>query len=191
MENLPEAVFIDRDGVINEEVKDLDKVEKLKLIQGSAEGIRRLNEHSIKVIIITNQPGIAKGFYSFETLAQIHKKLKTLLKTHNARIDDIFVCPHHPERGFKGEVAELKINCNCRKPKTGLFIAAKKKYDLNLSNCFMIGDRTVDIKAGHDSGCKTILVKTGYRGEDKKHIIRPDYVCKDLLEASKLVLGEK
>ncbi len=114
MENLPEAIFIDRDGVINEEVKDLDKVEKLKLIQGSVEGIRRLNEHSIKVIIITNQPGIAKGFYSFETLAQIHKKLKTLLKTHNARIDDIFVCPHHPERGFKGEVAELKINCNCK-----------------------------------------------------------------------------
>ncbi len=186
-ENLPQAVFIDRDGVINKDMDNLCNIEDLKLIQGSAEGIRLLNNKGIKSIIITNQPVIAKGFCTVEELEQIHKKLFSLIERKGGHIDDLFYCPHHPEKGHRGEIPELKIECDCRKPKIGLFRKAASKYNLDLTKCYMVGDTSIDIEAGKKAGCTTILVMTGHGKKQKSFSIKPDFICSNLLEACKLI----
>jgi histidinol-phosphate phosphatase family protein len=183
---LPEAVFLDRDGVINVD-HDVRLPQDMALIAGAAQGVRRLNGLGIPCFIVTNQPGIAKGFFTVDDLVAVHNRLQQLLKQEGAHVDEIYYCPHHPEKGFKGEVAALKVDCGCRKPKPGMLIAAAEKHGLRLERCVMIGDRTVDIEAGRRAGCATILVRTGSAGKDGKCPAKPDHECDDLVAAAYLI----
>ena len=185
-----EAVFLDRDGVINHQKDDEDIIEwkNFKLIKNSDKAIRLLNEKKIKTIIVTNQPAVAKGLCTEKDIINLNKRIVNFLQKRNTKIDAVYYCPHYPKRGFKNENLKYKIKCTCRKPKIGMLLKAKKKFHLNLKNCFMIGDRTRDIKTGKNAGCKTILVKTGKCGRDGKYKIKPDYVCKDLYHATKLIV---
>jgi D,D-heptose 1,7-bisphosphate phosphatase len=187
--NKQKAIFIDRDGVINKEVNNLSDIEDLEILDGVINAISKINYSEYIAIVVTNQPAIAKGFLTQDELKEIHKKMDTILGKNGAYIDDLFYCPHHPESGFEGEIKEHKIDCECRKPKIGLFLEAAKKYNIDLSKSWMIGDRYVDIKAGKDAGCKTILVETGHCGNDKdKNLeINPSLICKDLNKAVDMI----
>jgi histidinol-phosphate phosphatase family protein len=182
------AVFLDRDGVINKEVEFLRKLEQFELLPKSCEAIKLLNDHGWLVVIITNQPVIARGEATARDIDAIHKKMKNKLKKCGAHIDAIYYCPHHPEQGFPGEMVEYKIDCACRKPKIGLLEEASKEFNIDLKKSFFVGDTTVDVQTGKNAGCKTILVKTGYGGLDKKFPATPVFTCEDLLEAAKLII---
>jgi len=182
------AVFLDRDGVINKEVGHISKPEQFELLPKVGEAIRLLNKNKFKVIVISNQTVIARGEDTIEDIENIHKKMKKEIEKCGAHIDAIYYCPHHPDKGFPGERVEYKINCDCRKPKIGLLKKAVKKFNIYLKNSFFIGDKTVDIQTGKNAGCKTILVKTGYGGNDKKFKVKPDFICEDLLDAVDLIL---
>lgn len=182
------AVFLDRDGVINEEVSLLHKPSQLRLIKGSAEGIKLLKENGFLVIVVTNQPVVARGMCTENDLKKIHERLEELLAKEGAKLDAIYYCPHHPDKGYPGENPKYKIECECRKPKTGLLLQAAKDFAFDVKKCVFVGDRTVDIKTGKNAGCRTILVKTGCGGKDRKFEVKPDYTCKNLLEAAKLII---
>jgi len=190
--NKRKAVFLDRDGVINREVGDLRKVEQFELLEGVAESIRKINKSEYLCIVITNQPGLAKGFYSFNTLAQIHNKMDSLLGRNGAFIDGLYYCPHHPEQGFPGEVPELKIECECRKPKPLLFFNAERDFNIDLAKSYFIGDRYIDVQAGKNAGTKTILVKTGFAGSDRNSSSpQPDHYFDSLSEAVDFIMEGK
>jgi mannose-1-phosphate guanylyltransferase/phosphomannomutase len=182
------AVFLDRDGVINEDVDLVYKTSQLRLIKGSAEGIRMLNQKGFLTIVITNQPVVARNLCTEEEVMQINEKLKRMLARNGARLDGIYYCPHHPDKGYPEENPKYKIECECRKPKIGMIMRASRDFGINPRQCVFVGDRTADIKTGENAGCSTILVKTGKGGADGKYDVRPDYVCKNLLEAAKLIL---
>jgi len=189
--SLPQkAIFLDRDGVINKEVGNLSDIEDFSLIDDATKAIKYINKSNFISIVITNQPGIAKGFISASELSEIHKKLYTLLGQEGAYIDDLYFCPHHPEKGFEGEVTNLKIECNCRKPKSGMFFKAASNHNIDLQKSWMIGDRYVDIKAAHDAGCRTILVNTGYAGRDKDEFVdtEANYIFETLFDAIVFIL---
>jgi len=177
------AVFLDRDGTVNEEVHYLSDSKDLKLLPRVAEAIKMFNDAEYKVIIITNQSAIAKGFLTIEKLNEIHEKLLTLLNKKGAKIDAIYYCPHHPNEG-----------CMCRKPKPGLLLKASKEHNIDLNRSYMVGDKLTDIEAGKRAGCKTILVKTGY---GKEEIIKintdncPDFITDNLYEAAKIIISDR
>ena len=154
------AIFLDRDGVITKEVDLLAHPYQLELIPGAAEAIKKINKSDYLTIIITNQPVIARNLCSFEELQQIHNKLETLLGEERAYIDAIYFCPHHPDKGYPEERKEYKINCNCRKPKPGMFLNAKEDFNIDISQSFMIGDRNIDAEAGYNAGVKQSFVIT-------------------------------
>lgn len=172
------AVFLDRDGVINEEVSYLSNPDHFKFIEGSIEALKLLKELGYLLIVITNQAGIARGYFSENTLETIHNKMFQILNQYNVELDDIFYCPHHPN--FTGP-------CNCRKPNPGMILQAKEKYGINLRESFMVGDTLNDIKTGISAECQTVLVLTGYGVEEKKKIneIVPDFIFNNLLEFAK------
>ena len=182
------AVFLDRDGVINEDVDLVYKTSQLRLIKGSAEAIRMLNQKGFLTIVITNQPVVARNLCTEEEVMQINEKLKRMLARNGARLDGIYYCPHHPDKGYPEENPKYKIECECRKPKIGMIMRASMDFGINPRQCVFVGDRTADIKTGENAGCRTILVKTGKGGADGKYDVRPDYVCKNLLEAAKLII---
>lgn len=153
------AVFLDRDGTINRYVGFLTDIDQFELIEGIAEKIRIINQNGYLAIVITNQPVIARGEVSWNQLYEIHNKMETLLGKKGAYIDDIFVCPHHPDSGYIGERIEYKISCECRKPQPGLLLQAAQKYNIDLTQSYMIGDQKSDVEAGKRVGCKTILIK--------------------------------
>lgn len=152
------AVFLDRDGTINRYVGFLRKPEELELLNGVAEAVRRINQGGYLAIVVTNQPVIARGEVTWEGLDEIHCKLETLLGREGAYLDDIFVCPHHPDKGFPGERPEYKLDCDCRKPKPGLLLRASEKYNIDLSKSWMLGDTPQDVQAGQAAGCRAIYV---------------------------------
>jgi mannose-1-phosphate guanylyltransferase/phosphomannomutase len=182
------ALFIDRDGVINKEIGNLSNIDDFELLPGVAEAIKNINNSDFLAIIITNQPVVAKGFCSLEELHEIHYKLHFLLGSESAYVDKIYFCPHHPEVGFKGEVKSLKVDCNCRKPKIGLIEKAVEEYNIDIGNSYFIGDTTTDLLTGNNAGLKTILVRTGFSGNDKKFNIEPNFEVDSLMEAVNLVL---
>lgn len=151
------AVFLDRDGTINHYVGFLKKIEDFRLTDGAAEAIRRINQNGYLAIIVTNQPVIARGEVTWAELHEIHRKMETLLGWEGAYVDDIFVCPHHPDKGFPGERPEYKLDCDCRKPKPGLLLQAAEQYNIDLSKSWMIGDTSSDMAAGKSAGCRCIL----------------------------------
>lgn len=152
------AVFLDRDGTINQYVGFLKRPEDFQLIDGTAEAIRCINRSGCLAIVVTNQPVIARGDVTWERLDEIHRKMETLLGQEGAYLDDIFICPHHPNSGFPGEVPAYKIQCDCRKPKPGLLFRAAEKYNIDLAQSWMIGDSQSDMEAGKAAGCRTALV---------------------------------
>lgn len=179
-----EAVLIDRDGVINEEVDCLHRVEDLALIEGSAEAVRRLNEASIPAIVVTNQPVVARGLITEDGLAEIHAALEEMLSREGAHLDGIYYCPFHEN----ANLPKYRQESHDRKPNPGMLLRAAAERNLDLRRCVMIGDRTVDILAGQRAGCKTLLVETGAAGTDKKHEVVADYVFPNLLECVKFIV---
>ncbi len=169
--NKQKAVFLDRDGTINKYVGFLRNIDEFELIDGVAEAIRDFHKKGYLVIVITNQPVIARGEVSPEQLDEIHNKMETLLGNEGTYVDDIFCCPHHPDKGFEGERAEYKIECRCRKPKPGLIFDAAEKYNIDLSNSYMIGDRETDVLTGEAAGCRTIKLDEGKRLCDVRGLV--------------------
>ena len=183
LKNKQRAIFIDRDGTMNVSKGFISKAEDLELIPGTLEAVKAINKSGALAIVITNQPVIARGECSFEELHNIHNKLKTLLGEKGAFIDDIFYCPHHTDKGFEGEVPELKFDCECRKPKTGMVMNAVEKYNIDLSQSYMVGDSTMDLETARNAGVKSVLVNTGFAGNDGKYSRKCDIEAKDLLDA--------
>lgn len=156
--NKQKAVFLDRDGTINKYKNFISDTEELELIDGVAEAIKKINQSGYLAIVITNQPVIARGECTIEKLEEIHNKLETLLGKEGAYLDAIYYCPHHPDKGFEGEILEYKIVCNCRKPKPGLIFDASKDFNIDVSNSYMVGDSIHDVNAGKAAGCHTVLI---------------------------------
>lgn len=188
MRNSRSAVFLDRDGCINYEVDHINSPDQLALLPGATEAIRALNESGVLAVVVTNQPVVARGDVSFAELSSIHCRLEKLLGSGRAFLNGIYFCPHHPESGFPGEIAELKTECICRKPEPGLINQACRDLDINLANSWMIGDTTSDVEAGRRAGVRTVLLRTGYAGRDAKFSVRPDYTAYDLAEAVDWIL---
>lgn len=156
------AVFLDRDGTINKYVGFLRKPEEFELLEGVAEAVRRINRSGYLAIVATNQPVIARGEVTWEGLDEIHRKMETLLGQEGAYLDDIFICPHHPDRGFLGEVPEYKVECDCRKPKPGMLLKAAEKYNIDLAESWMLGDTPQDVQAGEAAGCRAVMLGEGH-----------------------------
>lgn len=190
LKNKQRAIFIDRDGTINVSKGFISKADDLELIPGSIEAIKAINKSGALAIVITNQPVIARGECSFEELHNIHNKLKTLLGEKGAFVDDIFYCPHHPDKGFEGEVPELKFDCECRKPKTGMIDEAVKKYNIDLSKSYMVGDSTMDLETARNAGIKSVLVDTGFAGNDGKYDRNCDIEAKNLFDAVEKIIKD-
>ena len=186
------AVFLDRDGVITKEPPYYaHKIDQLELIPKSAEAIRLLNESGFKVIVISNQSGVARGYYQEKDIKIYNRAMKKKLEEKNAYIDAIYYCPHHPEAALE----KYKIDCECRKPKPGMLTQAKKDLNLNLKLSFLVGDKMSDIEAGYRAGCKTILVLTGQGNDELKKSpkmdIKPIYISKDLFTAIQIIKRNK
>lgn len=161
LHNRQKAIFLDRDGTINKYVGFLRNIDDFELIEGVSEAIRKINQSGYLAIVVTNQPVIARGEVSWEELHEIHRKMETLLGKDGAYIDGIYICPHHPDKGFEGERPEYKIDCDCRKPKSGLLLQAANDFNIDLSQSIMIGDSERDVEAGRNAGCfETIMIKT-------------------------------
>ena len=161
LHNQQKAIFLDRDGVINRHVGFLRHIDDLEVIEGVSDAIRQINQSGYLAIIATNQPVIARGEVTWEELHEIHRKMETLLGKDGAYIDGLYICPHHPDKGFEGERPEYKFDCDCRKPKPGLLLKAARDFNIDLSHSIMIGDSESDIQAGRNAGCKeSILIET-------------------------------
>jgi D,D-heptose 1,7-bisphosphate phosphatase len=182
------AVFLDRDGTINEEVGYVNHLSRFRFIPGVLEGLNIINKLGLLSIVITNQGGVAKGFFDEKFLKKLHTRMLSSLKKSGAIIDAIYYCPHHPH----GSVKKYAVTCNCRKPATGLVEKAVKDFNISLKNSYYVGDQRRDIEFGKRLGLITILVKTGYgKGElyFKKFNsrLKPDYVAEDLYDAAKWI----
>ncbi len=177
------GVFLDRDGVINEEVGLLYRVNQLRLLSGVPEAIQECSKYGFKVIVVTNQPVIARGLCTEQYMEEIHEALQGMLNEKGAQLSEIYYCPHHEN----ADLLRYRKACSCRKPNVGMLMRASEKFNLDLQRSFLIGDRTVDILTGKNAGCQTILVKTGYGGSDGKYDVSPDYECADLAEAVHLI----
>lgn len=169
------AVFLDRDGTIARDVHYCRRVEDFEILPTVPKAIRLLNEHGFKVVVITNQSGIARGYFAEEILARIHKKMEDEFAEHNARVDAIYYCPHHPDDG-----------CECRKPKTALFHKAAEDYDIDFQVSCVVGDMQMDIDAGKALGCKTVLVTTGTKPQATNP--HPNYTTSSLLKAAQWII---
>ena len=156
--NKQKAVFLDRAGTINKYVGFLRNIDDFELLPGVAEAIKKINNSGYLAIIVTNQPVIARGEVTYEELNAIHNKMQTLLGREGAYVDAIYYCPHHPHKGYEGEIPELKIECECRKPKPGMLLEAANDFNIDLVQSWMVGDGENDIKAGKAAGCKTVLI---------------------------------
>jgi D-glycero-D-manno-heptose 1,7-bisphosphate phosphatase len=184
---LQTGIFIDRDGTINNEVDFLRTPDQLKLIPRSADAITELNKLNLKVFILTNQSGIARGLLTENDLRGIHNRLLQMLENQDARIDKIYYCPHHPE----GSIEEFRKDCQCRKPKPGMLLTAAKEYNIDLSASYIIGDKMIDMQAGNNCGARTVLVLTGYGKAEledcRKNGVRIDHIAENLYDAVKFI----
>lgn len=158
LHNKQKAIFLDRDGVINKYVGFLRDINEFELIDGVTESIKKINESGYLAIVVTNQPVIARGEVTYEELQEIHNKMETLLGKEGAYLDGIYFCPHHPHKGYEGEIPELKFDCECRKPKPGMLIKAAEDFNIDLTQSWMIGDSESDIEAGKAANCKTAYI---------------------------------
>lgn len=174
------AIFLDRDGTINEYVGFLRNIDDFRLIEGASDAIKMINQSGYLAIVVTNQPVIARGEVTVSQLDEIHNKMETLLGADGAYVDAIYYCPHHPHKGYAGEIPELKIDCDCRKPKAGMLFQAAKDFNIDLSASWMVGDGENDLLCGRNGGCKTAII-----GDDS----RADVCGKDLKNCIQKILG--
>ena len=189
------AVFLDRDGTINEEVGYLDSLDKLKIIPSAYEAIRLINESGMKVVVISNQAGVARGFFTEDFVKITHEYLQTALRQQGATIDNFYYCPHHPTEGIE----PYRKDCNCRKPAPGMLLRAVQDLNIDLTRSYLVGDRFNDMEAGKKIGVRGILVKTGFGqsllqddGPDEATPEnKPDFIAADILEAVKWILKNK
>ena len=185
LRNMQKAVFLDRDGTINKYVGFLRNIDDFELLPGAADAIRKINASGYLAIVVTNQPVIARGEVTEEDLRQIHNKMETLLGQEGAYLDAIYYCPHHPHKGYEGEIPELKIDCACRKPKPGMLLRAAERFNIDLSRSWMIGDSENDVRAGQAAGCKTVLL--GKEPQDFGQTVSAG----NLIKAVKTILRKK
>ena len=176
------CIFLDRDGTVNKYVGFLKNAEQVELEPKAAEAIRLINESEYLAVVITNQPVIARGETTFDELERIHNRLCTLLGKEGAYLDGLYYCPHHPDKGFEGEVAELKFNCECRKPKIGMLKQAEKDFNADLANSWFVGDTTMDVQTGINAGMRTIMLQTG-DPQKGKFAVTPDMKATNLSDA--------
>lgn len=182
------AIFLDRDGTLNEEINRVKHPDEFRLIAGVSGALARLNDSDFRTVVVTNQGVIARGECDEKTLAAIHRRMDSLLGREGAYVDALYYCPHLPDSGFAGERMELKLDCECRKPKTGLIDRAARDLNIDISGSWMIGDSTSDIALARACRMKTILLRTGHAGLDAKFRIQPDFECRDLADAVALIL---
>ncbi|MGV8058434.1 MAG: D-glycero-alpha-D-manno-heptose-1,7-bisphosphate 7-phosphatase [Smithellaceae bacterium] len=181
------AVFLDRDGTINEEVGYLDSPDKLKMIPAAYQAIKLINLNGLKAVVISNQAGVARGFFTEEFVHKINNIIAADLQNHGAFIDKFYYCPHHPEHG-NGKYLQ---DCNCRKPAPGMLLQAAQELNIDLASSYFVGDRFIDMETAKKVGAKGVLVKTGYgedllqeEGPDKATPENtPDFIAADILEA--------
>jgi histidinol-phosphate phosphatase family protein len=182
------AVFLDRDGTLNEEADGLRSIDQLRLIPGVAGAVQDLNRAGFRVVVVTNQPVIAKGFVTEAELRLIHNKLESLLGLEHAYVDRIYYCPHHPDAGFPGERPDLKVACSCRKPHPGMLLQAARDLNIDLKRSWMVGDTTIDMQCAKNAGVRSILVRTGHAGRDGKFNALPDSTFDTLAEAARFIV---
>jgi len=183
------AVFVDRDGTINEEMGYINHLSRFVLLPQSATALRLLKQEGFLVIVISNQSGVARGYFPESLVHEINDYMRSLLETEGARVDAIYYCPHHPS----ASVLTYRMACQCRKPSTGLIQLARDDYDIDMDRSFVIGDRLTDIEMARNAGLRGVLVKTGYGMGEVEHLlphsaVAPDHVATDLLEGVKWIL---
>ncbi|MEQ8222182.1 MAG: D-glycero-beta-D-manno-heptose 1,7-bisphosphate 7-phosphatase [Candidatus Eremiobacterota bacterium] len=175
------AIFLDRDGTINIDKNYVYKIEDWEFLPHALEGLQILSLRGYKLVIITNQSGIGRGYYTCHDMEKLHNHVIALLEDKHIAIAGIYYCPHTPSD-----------NCSCRKPETELLKKAATDLNINITESYFIGDKTCDIKMGIDGGCKTIMVKTGKGGKDGEYDVLPDFTVSDLYEAATLIIrGEE
>ena len=190
LERPQRCVFLDRDGTLNRYKGLIDRPEQLELEEHAAEAVGLLNTSGYLAMVVTNQPVVARGMCSMDEVRELHYKLGMLLGEKGAYLDDIVFCPHHPDKGYPEENPVYKIDCQCRKPKTGMIDELAKKYNIDINQSWLIGDTTRDIECGRRAGLRTVLVKTGEAGKDGKYEAKPDLVAEDILLAVRMILEE-
>lgn len=185
------AVFLDRDGTLTEEAGYINHPSRLKLVRGASDAVRMCNEAGLLAIVVTNQAGVARGYFTEDLLKVVHERFRSMLAKKGAHLDAIYYCPHHPTVG----PAPYRTECNCRKPKPGMIEAACRELPVDLTRSYMVGDRIGDSVFGHRLGLRTVMVMTGYgrgeyeyqRGEWKD---TPDHFAENVLEAVKWIIQD-
>jgi D-glycero-D-manno-heptose 1,7-bisphosphate phosphatase len=186
------AVFLDRDGTINEEVGYVNHLERFVLLPRVGEAIRLLNDHGLKTVVVTNQSGVARGYFPESLVHLIHERMQAILSVEGAHLDGIYYCPHHPDAGDP----PYRQRCRCRKPETGLVEEASKALDLDCPKSYMVGDRGKDLEFARRIGAKGVLVLTGYGKGEWEYCrdqwrVKPDHVARDLYDAVEWILQEE
>jgi D-glycero-D-manno-heptose 1,7-bisphosphate phosphatase len=180
------AVFLDRDGTINVEKEYLHRPEDLELIDDVAQAISQLNRAGFLVIVVTNQSGVARGYFSVDDVNRLHQVMQQRLADQGAHIDAYYLCPHHPDKGLDA----YRFDCECRKGKPGMLLQAAVEWDIDLSDSFMVGDKESDLLAGIAAGCRPFLVATGYGEEYRPFALAHNIdVCQDLSEVVKNIIA--
>ncbi len=181
------AIFLDRDGTIIHQVELLSRTDQIRLIPGAAEAIQLFNKLRFLVIVVTNQPVVARGIVTENEVVHIHDVLVKRLSKKDARIDAFYFCPHHANANLK----KYRVVCTCRKPEPGMILEAAKEHSIDLKKSFLIGDSTQDVLAGNRAKVKMILVKTGHGGGDSwQHNGKPDFIAKNILTAATIIKRE-
>ncbi|WP_298432403.1 D-glycero-beta-D-manno-heptose 1,7-bisphosphate 7-phosphatase [Geobacter sp.] len=181
------AVFLDRDGTINVEKSYLHRAAEFEFIPGAPEAIRLLREAGFLVIVVTNQSGVARGYYDEEAVHRLHRFVDRELAKAGTGIDAYYLCPHHPRHG----VGPYRVECACRKPLPGMILAAAAVHGIDLGRSWLVGDKASDVEAGTAAGCRSIIVRTGYGSDEAPLVPRQVPVCDDLLAAARLILAEE
>jgi len=186
------AVFLDRDGTINEEMGYINHVDRFQLLPRTAKAIRLINDSGLKAVVVTNQSGVARGMFPESLVGEVHRKMENLLRADGAHVDGIYYCPHHPDFG----PPEYRKRCQCRKPATGMIERACNDLGIDPTKSYMIGDRIMDMDFGHKIGTRGILVLTGYgKGElayrDGQWREKPSFIAKDLYDAVRWIIAQE
>jgi D-glycero-D-manno-heptose 1,7-bisphosphate phosphatase len=193
------AVFLDRDGTINEEAGYIGQTDVIRLIPGAAEAIRRINESGLKAVVVTNQSGVARGLFNEACVERVHTRLRGMLQAEGALIDAFYFCPHHPTEGKD----QYRQDCDCRKPAPGLLLRAAAELHIDPARSYMVGDTLQDIEAGARAGVSGILVRTGHGEKSAATLaaagsvsqdgvtIRPMYIAADLQEAVAWIMEDR
>lgn len=192
LSNKQKCIFLDRDGTLNVFGDFVTTADKLKLMPDAGDAVKLINHSNFLAIVITNQPVVARGETSFDELHRIHNKLEDMLGKEGAYLDDLYFCPHHPNGGYAGEIPELKIVCNCRKPKIGLLLRAQERYNIDFSESWFIGDTKQDVQTGINAGCRTVCLTCGDPRPSKIFAsVEPTFYSDSLQEAVEKILASK